>query len=177
MNEALLIEGIKQQSGSSYSFLYTRYYPVIERLVVQNSGTPDDAKDIFQNTLLLLHDKAAAGKLEITSSLKTYVYSISRNLWLKELREKGKLNTLVIEEVDMSAEDKIINGEIKNSLLKKLGNAFRSMTGHCKMLLEAMFYKKKSMETIAEENGYKNIHTARNQKYKCLEQARKEFKK
>jgi RNA polymerase sigma factor (sigma-70 family) len=177
MNDERLIEGIKLQEESAYSLLYARYYTVIERLVIQNNGTTDDAKDIFQNTLLVLHDKAKEDKLEITSSLKTYVYSVSRNLWLKELRDKRKLYTQLVETFEEPVEEKIIESEDKNSFLQKLSRAFLNMTGHCKMLLVAMFYKKKSIALIAEENGYKNIHTAQNQKYKCLEQARKEFKK
>ena len=177
MNEALIIEGIKQQSETSYSALYARYYPVIERFILQNNGSADDAKDVFQNTLLIIHDKVNDGKFEISSSLKTYLYAISRNLWLKELREKRKLEINLVEEIDESEEDKMAAKENKDNFLQKLNKAFHSMTGHCKMLLVAMFYKKKSIAAIAEENGYKNIHTAQNQKYKCLEQARKEFKK
>lgn len=177
MSDALIIEGIKKQSESSYSALYTRYYPVIERFIVQNNGSVDDAKDVFQNTILILHDKVKEDGFAITSSLKTYLYAISRNLWLKELRAQRLPEIRLIEEIEESEEERIIIRERKDNFLQKLNNAFHSMTGHCKMLLMAMFYKKKSMATIAKENGYKNIHTAQNQKYKCLEQARKEFKK
>ena len=124
-----------------------------------------------------MHNKVEESKLEITSSFKTYLYSICRNLWLKELREKRKLNTSVTDEFDESAEEKIISRDTRNVFLQKLSRAFSKMTGHCKMLIISMFYKNKSIASVAAENGYKNAHTAQNQKYKCLEQARKEFKK
>jgi RNA polymerase sigma factor (sigma-70 family) len=177
MNDLALIEGLKQNDNAAYQQLYVHYYAVTERLVLQNSGTADDAKDIFQETILILHHKAQQENLLLTSSLKTFIYSISRNLWLKELREKRKLNFHFVDEPDESAEQKIISQETKRNLLQKLGSAFYKMTAHCKTLLISMFVKKKSIATIAIESGYKNIHTAQNQKYKCLEQARKEFQK
>jgi len=176
MTDYEIIQGLMQNDNSAYSHLYKEYYPVTERLILKNSGTEDEAKDIFQETIILLLNKAENETLQLTSSLKTYIYSISRNLWLKELREKRKLNINIAEGVDESAEENIIKKETKQNLLQKLGRAFYKMTGHCKLLLISMFVKNKSIAAIAAENGYKNIHTARNQKYKCLEQARKEFK-
>jgi RNA polymerase sigma factor (sigma-70 family) len=177
MNDQLIIQGLKQNSNAAYSQLYTSYYKLIESFVLHNSGTEDDAKDIFQETILILRNKAENDKLVLTSALKTYLFSISRNLWLKELRTKRKLNGNLVEETDESAEEKIINQETKQHLLQKLGRALYKMTGHCKTLLISMFVKNKSMAVVAKESGYKNMHTAQNQKYKCLEQARKEFKK
>ena len=177
MNDLAIIEGILQNDNAAYQQLYNQYYAITERLVIQNNGTTDDAKDIFQETILILHHKAQEGNLVLTASLKTFIYSISRNLWLKELREKRKLNISIADETDDSAEEKIINQEIKRNLLQKLGTAFYKMTSHCKTLLVAMFVNKKSIAVITAESGYKNIHTAQNQKYKCLEQARKEFQK
>jgi RNA polymerase sigma factor (sigma-70 family) len=177
LTEKRIIEGLIQKDEDSYRQLYTDYYRVVERYILQNKGTTDDAKDIFQETLIILHRKAGSSEISLTSSLKTYIYAIGRNLWLKKLRENRGIKNYVSEETEDSAEQKIITDELKTGLLKKLGNAFLTMTGHCKMLIYSMFFKQKSLADIAKENGYKNIHTVQNQKYKCLEQARQEFRK
>lgn len=134
-------------------------------------------KIFLQEVVLILHNKAQHEKLLLTASLKTYIYSISRNLWLKELQTKRKLNIHIPYEQDDSVEESIVNQEIKKNLLKKLSSALHKMTTHCKALIISMFVKNKSISVIASESGYKNTHTAQNQKYKCLEQARKEFRK
>lgn len=177
MNEQTILQGIKENSNESYSYLYKNYYPAVERFILQNSGSADDARDIFQNALIVIYNKASEKKIEITSSLKTYLYAVCRNLWLKELREQRHLNILIPEQIEEPAEEKIIQQDTQDGFLQKLGRAISKMTGHCKMLIIEMFYKNKSIDTIAADNGYKNVHTAQNQKYKCLEQARKEFKK
>ena len=74
LNDSAIIEGIKQHNDVVYNFIYKVYYPVVENFICQNSGSADDAKDIFQNALIVLHNKADEGKLEIFSSFKTYLY-------------------------------------------------------------------------------------------------------
>lgn len=177
MNDRDIIDGIIHQDNEAYKKLYEEYYPMVEKYVLQNSGTSADAKDIFQDTVIILHDKALHKTLAITASVKTYIYSIARNLWLKKLREKKTKEIIDLDETEESIEQRIIDVEDKQGILQKLSKALHKMTGHCKMLLYSMFFRKKSLAAIAEEHNYKNIHTAQNQKYKCLEQARKEFKK
>ena len=177
MDDQAIIAGILEKDDSIYKKLYDEYYPLIEKYVLQNSGDTHDAKDIFQDITIILFDKASKQNLHLTSSLKTFIYSIGRNLWLKKLREKKGVNVNDSEYIEESPEDKIIENEINKNLLQKLGRAFHKMTNHCKILLYSMFFKKKSPINIMEEKGYKNIHTVQNQKYKCLKQARNEFKK
>jgi hypothetical protein len=50
---------------------------------------------------------------------------------------------------------------------------FERMTRHCVIFLTRTFISGASRERLMEEMGYKNTHTFDNQKYKCLEQARK----
>lgn len=157
--------------------VYQEYYPMLERFIIQNSGSAADAKDVFQDLMVILLDKTASGNFELTASLKTYIFSIGRNLWLKKLREKKAIHVYTDVHAEASPEENMIQKEISTGLLVKLGRALHSMTSHCKTLLISMFFKKKRIENIVEERGYKNIHTAQNQQYKCLEQARKELKK
>lgn len=177
MDDQEIIAGLIKQDRRAYDRLYKLYYPVIERYVLQNSGSADDARDIFQDAMIIIFEKAGRSQLVLTASLKSYLYAICRNLWLKKLRSGKALIHPDPSETVESAEQQIINLENKESTLKKLSRAFLAMTAHCKRLLNSIFYKRKTLDAIATENGYKNIHTAQNQKYKCLEQARSAFQK
>ncbi|MBA2613097.1 MAG: hypothetical protein H0U95_14100 [Bacteroidetes bacterium] len=57
--------------------------------------------------------------------------------------------------------------------IKRVLNVFKKVTNKCKLLLTAIFYDEKNIETVTKEFGYTNKHNAQNQKFKCLEQARK----
>lgn len=173
----MIIEGLRQRSNDAFAILYKESYPSIKNYVLQNSGSEDDAKDVFQDTMVVLYEKAGSGNLQLSASLKTFIFSISRNIWLKKLRQKSNINFSETETTIESAEDRIIAGEKESHILLRLVRAFKKMTSHCKTLIYSMFFRESGVDKVVDEKGYKNAHSANNQKYKCLEQARKEFKK
>src|SRR5688572_14456811 len=70
--------------------LYTLHYAMVRYLVLNNSGREEDARDIFQETMVVLYEQAREGKLPENSSLKTWIYAISRNKWLKQLEKNSR---------------------------------------------------------------------------------------
>src|ERR1700759_1296662 len=87
-NEVIL--GILNNSESALRKLYTAYFPMVLQLIINNSGDEDDAKDIYQEAIIILYNKVKAGNFELSSKLKTYIYSICRRLWLKRLSQMNK---------------------------------------------------------------------------------------
>ena len=83
-------------SGDQYTFdeLYEVEFPKIVRLVTKNSGTLDEAKDIFQDALVVLIEKAYRKELDLTCSIGTNLYSICRNIWLERLRKVKNIISL-----------------------------------------------------------------------------------
>ncbi len=53
----LLLANLKSGNGKAYQVLYNEYYSSVARLVINNNGTIDDAKDLFQDTLIVLLNK------------------------------------------------------------------------------------------------------------------------
>lgn len=54
--------------------------------------SPDDCKDVFQESFLTLYDNVSSGKLSnLTSSLSTYFMGICRNKALELLRAKARM--------------------------------------------------------------------------------------
>ena len=166
---------LKNGNSSAYEALYKENYVSVERFIVNNSGTADDAKDIFQDTLLVLFKKVKEDNFELTASLKTYIIAISKNLWFKKLRNISyhKQTTLT----DFHANK--FSCEIETSILQeksyweKLQTYLSMVTAHCNLLLQAMFFKNKNIQEIQAEHGYSSKHNAQNQKHKCLQQVRK----
>ena len=80
-----VILGILNNSENVLKRLYLAYFPMILQLVINNNGNTDDAKDIYQEAIIVLYNKVKTGDFELSSKLKTYIYSICRRLWLKRL--------------------------------------------------------------------------------------------
>lgn len=170
-----LIASLRKGNRSSYEALYKENYAPVERFIVNNSGTADDAKDIFQDTLLVLFSKLKGDNFELTASLKTYIIAISKNLWFKKLRNISYHKEISLTdyqtnkfycEIDSSIEKEKSYGEKLQTYLSKI-------TAHCNHLLQSMFFKNKNIEEIQKEYGYSSKHNAQNQKHKCIEQVRK----
>jgi RNA polymerase sigma factor (sigma-70 family) len=171
-----LLKGLAANDRKSVEAIYRAHYSMIQTLIINNSGTSDDARDIFQEAIIVLYEKAKSGSFELHAQLKTYIYAVSRRLWLKKLaiyqRFSGDLanapETIATEEDVEMYEHRTSDFELMEKALAHLGEP-------CKELLESYYLRKKNMAEIAKEFGYTNADNAKNQKYKCLMRLKKIF--
>jgi len=63
-------------------YLYRAHFEYVGRFVVNNSGDWEDAEDIFQELMISFLHLVKAGKFRGEASIKTFLYSLNRNLWL-----------------------------------------------------------------------------------------------
>src|SRR3954462_110814 len=92
MDEKEIFERISKGDEKTLEFLYKKYYRMMTKLVITNSGTEDEARDVYQDALVVFWQKATSGNLVLTSKISTYIYSICQNLWRKELDRKKRLS-------------------------------------------------------------------------------------
>ena len=176
ITDSVLIANLRLNDNTSYKLLYNYYFPSVLKMVRQNSGRTEDAEDIFQESIIVLSNNIKQPDFELTSSLKTYLYSISRNLWLKKQRNNRRL---LIDEnagTPFIAEPQYLETEIEHSNEEKVRTWLSRITMHCQQLLKAIFFYQEPMENLIDKMGWKNKHSASNQKYKCIEQVKKASK-
>lgn len=175
-SEIALLEGLAKNDRMAIQTIYKQHYNMVQSLIINNSGSADDARDIFQEAMIVLYEKAKSGQFELTSQLKTYIYSVSRRLWLKKLQLRQRFSAEVsgLEET-IPVEEELDLHEQKNIDLLMMEKAMLSLGEPCKSLLEAYYIQKKNMAEIAGGFGYTNADNAKNQKYKCLMRLKKLF--
>jgi RNA polymerase sigma-70 factor (ECF subfamily) len=126
------------------------------------------AADTFQDAVICLHSNIIRGKLEtLSSSLKTYLYAIGKNIIRKKLQKEAVfegdeslvLETLYAEPLDAFAEND--RQRFVASLMENIGDP-------CKTILRLFYFKRFSMKAIAETLNYKNENVAKTQKLRCL---------
>src|SRR5690606_10847405 len=93
MNESEIFERICKGDEKALELLYKKYYRMMTKLVITNSGTEEEARDVYQEALIVFWQKATSGNLVLTSKMSTYIYSICQNLWRKELDRKKRLSS------------------------------------------------------------------------------------
>lgn len=173
-----IVKSISKGKYAALSQIYALYFPAISSFVVQNNGSEEEAKDVFQEAVVLLYDKIKQGDFVLKSKLQTYLYAVSRNIWLKQLRDKNTnynttdisdyKNELVEEGRDEDMEKRQLEFEKMDSALERLGNP-------CQEILTSFYIKEKSMQEISEQMGYTNANNVKTQKYKCLQRLKKYF--
>ena len=174
--EKILLQGLASEDKGAIEKIYRDHFGMVQSLVLNNNGTSDDAADIFQESMIVLFEKARSGSFELHCQLKTFIYAVSRRLWLKKLNHSQRfiapgeqMEELASVEEDMDVhEQRQQEFSIMEMAMSKIGEP-------CKSLLEAYYVQKKQMQAIAADFGYTNADNAKTQKYKCLVRLKKLF--
>lgn len=180
MSETAILEQIKKGDKSALKEVYlTHKAAFINFLISHYRANPDAALEVYQFTILRLYDNIVSGKLEqLTSSLKSYLFAIGKNIWKEQIRARKKENAstdqLLLQFV-LREENQELNEVAlaeKDSYYKKMAAALIKMGNPCKQLLESFYYEKLSMQAIADALGFKNTNVAKTKKVKCLKRLR-----
>jgi RNA polymerase sigma factor (sigma-70 family) len=174
-NEKLLLQGLAKNDKKAIETIYKENYNMIQALVINNNGTAEDAKDIFQEAMIVLYEKVQTGTFELNCQIKTFVYSVARRIWLKRLMQLNRFTISDGNEEMVSVDEELEDHEKRNTEFIMMERAINGLGEPCKSLLEAFYIQKKSMQDIATAFGYTNAENAKNQKYKCLMRLKKLF--
>src|SRR5690554_1634227 len=169
-----LISGIASGSATSLEYLYKAYLPMVVQMIAQNSGDEDDAKDIFQEAVMVLYDRINQGNFVLTSKLKTFLYSVCRRLWLKKLNTNDRVsfNTQEHEEL-VPVENDLLEYEQKEEQFILMEQSLHLLGEPCQTIISDFYLKNMSMQEICEKFGYTNTDNAKTQKYKYLQSLKK----
>ena len=174
-NEKALLLGLSKNYKKSVETIYKDNYNIVQALIINNNGTPDDAKDVFQEAMIVLYEKARSGTFELNCQLKTYLYSVCKRLWLKRLQQQQQYVPGINGVETVPVEEDLEVHEQRNAEFHMMEKAMLHLGEPCRSLLEAFYLQKRKMTEIASHFGYTNADNAKNQKYKCLMRLRKLF--
>ncbi|MGC9344166.1 MAG: RNA polymerase sigma factor [Bacteroidales bacterium] len=167
-SDKYLVEGLLEEDYQILKKIYLDYYPLVLNYVSSNSGSEEDAKDIFQDALVVIYMKARKNPDFLTSSFSTFLYSTCRILWLRVVNSKDwKLE--VVEDYDDSIQNKdnnIVEDLIEMEKRKLVLKHFKLLNEDCKKLL-ALAIDGTQLELIKEIMGYSSIQYVKNRRWNC----------
>ncbi|MBV2227649.1 MULTISPECIES: RNA polymerase sigma factor [Sphingobacterium] len=172
-----LLEGLRKGDNSVISEIYKTCYPSVSHLITGNKGTEDEAKDIFQEAVMVLYDKVTHENFELSSKLSTFLYAVCRRLWLKQLNKReNSMGTSDSDGLEIADVESDIQSHIeKENDFSKMDSAMSQLGEPCQTILKDFYIRNKSMNEICEKFGYTNTDNAKTQKYKCLQRLKKLF--
>ena len=170
----LLASANNKDNDQALRYMYIHYFDLIQELVLKNSGTAENVADIFQDGLIAIYNKAKDPQFKLTSSLATYLYTICRNLWFKQIRaekrevklEDTALQIADDQELNLQALIRTERGELIADLMEQMGE-------DCKNILLYFYYEQLRMKEIVKRMNLSGEAVAKNKKANCMKRLRK----
>ncbi len=161
MKDSQILKKIKCGDETALDFIYKKNYKMMTRMVIRNNGTEDEAKDIYQEAILIFWQKARRDDFVLTSKISTFIYSVCQNLWRKELERKNRISG---EMKDDQKEFNDFDTQERNEIIRE---CIDSLGETCRKVLMYYYFDNMSMSDIAQKLGFANSDTAKTKKYKC----------
>ena len=174
--DELILREIRNRNERVLFDLYKTHYPAIQRLVLANSGSEQEAKDIYQEGMIAFYERACQPDFALTCRIGTYLYAVCRRLWLKRLAEK-KLTPMRIDDAEsfLITDEEFDKVEDEVRYTKGMERSLTELGQPCSDIIVDFYYNSLSMDDITAKYGYTNSDNAKNQKYKCLQRLKKLF--
>lgn len=160
-----LVQGIQSSDRSTLTYIYTTWFPMIRDFIGRNAGTEEDARDIFQEGMLVLFDKVQDNEVEWKSTLKTFLFAVCRNKWLMVLRKKKARNTVADLESVSEIESEVAEDIEKSERYRLMRKGFDQLGNECQQVLN-LFFDGHSMKEIAEKLSFTPAY-AKKKKFIC----------
>ncbi len=170
------LEGFKRNDENILKKVYLRVYPKVKLHVLRNNGSEAEAKDIYQEAFVACWLSVKENRFN-EGNLEGYLFTIAKNKWTDHIRSvrfkktvrQRDIPTVVEEDVKKPDEAAEREQAIMITALNQLGDT-------CKNLLTLFYFERKPMEEIGELLDLTPA-SARNKKYRCMEQLRALAKK
>ncbi|GJM35629.1 MAG: hypothetical protein DHS20C18_46300 [Saprospiraceae bacterium] len=170
MSEMTICQPAAETREKLFTDLYLEAFPLTANYISRMGGTLEEAKDIFQDALVVYYEKVVAGKIVLEKDEKAYLLGIAKYLWIRKY-QTAKDQFFLGDDFPESA-DQPIPGPSSEKLLRFLEVAGQK----CLELLKSFYYDHKPMKEITRILGYSSTRSTTVQKYKCLEKVRNEIK-
>lgn len=169
LETSAIIEAIKAGSEKILFQLYETYRNEFVSWAIRNHQvTVEEAKDVFQESVVGLYKNIKAGKTDtIEVSIKTYLFSIGKNIIMNAIKRKG-IEANAYENLDIEHDNRMNEHYEREHIVNLVKRLYMAMGSPCKDILQMYYEREFDMESIAERIGYKNADVAKKKKYECL---------
>ena len=166
--EKISVNYRKKERERLFEELYELAFPFVARFVKKMGGGLEEAKDIFQDALVIFYEKQTNPQFIISGSPEAYILGISKHLWLRKFNKEYKTVPLDDKEKAVSIPPDYFPDKSSIQLMQFLEQAGKK----CMDLLRAFYFEKRSMKEMTKHFGYSSERSATVQKYKCMEKIR-----
>jgi RNA polymerase sigma factor (sigma-70 family) len=167
VQESIINAIISGKGNEVLSVLYKETLPKVRNMVLKNNGNQEEANDIFQDSVLIFFKQVRNGSFNPAYDIDGYIYTISKNLWIKRAIKINKNVSLDQVDYKYSQSEGILEEVITNEKANALEEVMTKIGEECKKLLKLVAYEKLSMKEICVQMNYSSENVAKTYHYRC----------
>jgi RNA polymerase sigma factor (sigma-70 family) len=145
---------------------YSQILPLVRKHVINNSGSAEEADDLFQEAILIAYRRVLEEDFKLTSSIETFIYAIAKRKWLHELRKRKKTTPIGLMDIEPENGNDIEVSIELNERRKIFLKYFNDLKGNCRQVLK-LFFEGNSMQDISDIMNFSSEGYARKRKHNC----------
>lgn len=178
-----LRERLKNGDNAAFVYLYQACYGPVEAFIKANSGSEQDARDVFQEALFVLFKKAGDVNFHWTADPGAYLSAVVRNLWLYRLRTRQAHPVLLWEEHTHNQsedyddfEEILLRENRDDSRYKAISECIQKLRPECQDMIKYAYYQQLATAEIAKRLHYTEAFV-KVKKHRCMDALRSMVRK
>lgn len=148
-----IIECLRNRQSYVVHWLSDRYMPMIRLMVYQKGGTTEDARDIFQDGLIIMLEKLDDNKFDLTCKFKTFLYCVCEHLW-KTVLEKRQSAANYLNRRSEPESEKDFTDIIDYQMYEQIIQDVFKTLDHISIKILTLYWQENSLQEIADKLGY-----------------------
>lgn len=158
--------GLRANDPTVVRALYKQHFAAIRQYVLQNSGTTNDAQDMFQEAMTVLWLSVKEDRLVPGSDPGGFLYRVAKNKWLDVVRSAAHKHMKVVHDERALDRGADVTDDIEERIVRLRG-VYARLDDKCRTVLDRYYFERKDLATIAAELGVEE-ESIRTIKYRCM---------
>lgn len=147
------IKGILENDSALLETLYNRFLPPLYHMLRRKGGNFEDAKDVFQEAIVVVFHHAARPGFKLTAPFQSYLLGIGRFIWLRQLKKNARTEVTSEWEEGFDIKADLEQQIFESERMALYREKFARLGQDCQKLLQR-FFDREPLNTIASDMGY-----------------------
>lgn len=163
--------------NSALSIIYKKHYPIILNFVVRNGGDSQDAKDIFQETVIVLFKNIRQGVFRFESTIGTYLFAVAKNKWFltrnNKIVSKSTEELIRIYEETCDPFEENIECDSETQKIAAIRKGMRKIKSEEREVIKDYYFKNMTHEEISLKYKLGSTQASKNKKCRAMNELKK----
>jgi len=167
-----VLELLRAGDSRVFEQLYRSHYHTAADFVKANSGQEQDARDVFQDALMVLVKKSRDEHFWLSSEPGAYLMGVLRKLWLYRLRTRHAHPEMPLNETEFWPPDTkdwafLLQETPENERHRAVQQLLETLNPECQKLLEYVYWRRLHAAQIAPLMDYTESFV-KVKKHRCM---------